>query len=82
MTKFNMPFKPVNIQSLTLFDSTDNDFSSYYYQYNSTELVWAQAKGYVGEWNGTFRTAIMEELIHEAIFSIFIYIRAGDMKDF
>jgi hypothetical protein len=30
MHKFNMPFQPVNIQSLTLFDGTDNDFSSYY----------------------------------------------------
>lgn len=75
-------FQPVNIQSMTLFDSTDNDFPSYYYQYKSTELIWAQVNGYLGEWNGTFRTAIMEELIHEAIFSIFSYMWPGDMKDF
>lgn len=82
MHKFNILFQPVNIQSLTLFDSPDNDFPFYYYQYNSTELIWAQVNGYFGEWNGTFRTAIMEELIYEAIFSISSYVWPGDMKDF
>jgi hypothetical protein len=44
--------------------------SSYHCQYNTTELVWAQVKGYVAEWNTTFKIADTDKLVHQAVDSI------------